>query len=69
MTSVTVSSDYRITIPRSVRTALRMRPGQKLQAFEVNGRIELIPVRGARELRGFLRGIDTHSGREDGDRV
>jgi hypothetical protein len=33
-----------------------------------DGRVELIPVRPAKALRGFLKGIDTMVSR-DGDRV
>ena len=36
--------------------------------IEYDGRIELIPDRDISELRGFLKGIDTHIEREE-DRV
>ncbi len=59
MEVVTVSPKYQVVIPRSVRERLGIAPGQKVQALVHDGRIELIPLRPARELRGFLRGIDT----------
>ena len=43
-----------------------MRSGQKVQAFEYEGRVEFVPVRSAKALRGFLRGIDTAVPRERG---
>jgi len=46
-------------IPRAVRERLKLSPGQKVQALVYDGRVELIPLRPARALRGFLRGIDT----------
>ena len=46
-------------IPKAIRDLLRLRPGQKVQAIAYEDRIELIPVRRAKEMRGFLRGIDT----------
>jgi hypothetical protein len=47
---------------------LNLRPGQKMQVVEYEGRIELIPERDIKELRGFLKGINTEFKREK-DRV
>jgi AbrB family looped-hinge helix DNA binding protein len=52
--AVTVSPKYQVIIPKIVREALGLRPGQKMQVGEYGGRIELIPERDIRELRGFL---------------
>jgi AbrB family looped-hinge helix DNA binding protein len=61
---VTVSPKFQVVIPREVREALGISPGQKLRAIALNGRVELVPVKPARALRGFLRGIDTTVKRE-----
>ena len=66
--SVTVSPKYQVVIPKTVREALNLRPGQKMQVIEYAGRIELIPERDIKELRGFLKGINTEFKREE-DRV
>lgn len=68
MQSVTVSPKYQIVIPKTVREALKLRPGQKMQIVECAGRIELIPERDIKELRGFLKGMNTKFKREE-DRV
>jgi len=68
MQSVTVSPKYQVVIPKTVREALHLRPGQKMQIVEYDGRIELIPERDIKELRGFLKGINTDFTREK-DRV
>jgi AbrB family looped-hinge helix DNA binding protein len=68
MNEVTVSPKYQVVIPRDVREALGITAGQKLRAIALNGRIELVPVKPARALRGFLRGIDT-SVKRDKDRL
>ena len=68
MQIVTVSPKYQVVIPKSVRRAINLRPGQKMQVVEYNGRIELIPLRDIAELRGFLKGINTKFERED-DRI
>jgi AbrB family looped-hinge helix DNA binding protein len=68
METVLVSPKFQIVIPRAVREALSIRPGQKVQVVQYEDRIELIPIRPMREMRGFLRGIDTTIEREP-DRV
>lgn len=64
MQAVTVSPKYQVVIPRAVRDNLRLRPGQKLQVIEYDGRIELVPDRPLKEFRGFLKGINTSFKRE-----
>ena len=68
MQIVTVSPKYQVVIPKNIRDALKLRPGQKMRVIEYDGRIELIPDRDISELRGFLKGIDTRVEREK-DRV
>ncbi len=64
MTSTTLSPKFQIVIPKAVREALHLVPGRKFHVLHYNGRIELIPVRDAKSMRGFLRGIDTRVPRE-----
>ena len=68
MQSVTVSPKYQIVIPKTVRDSLNLQPGQKMQVIEYAGRIELVPERDIKELRGFVKGINTEFKREK-DRV
>lgn len=68
MQSVTVSPKYQVVIPKPIRDTLRLRPGQKMQIIEFEGRIELIPELPIKELRGFLKGMNTKFNRED-DRI
>lgn len=63
--TATVSPKYQIVIPKSVRGPLRLSPGQKVQVVAYDNRIELIPLRPARSMRGSLEGIDTEVPRED----
>jgi AbrB family looped-hinge helix DNA binding protein len=62
--AITMSPRLQITIPKPIRARLRLRPGRKLQAIACDDRITLIPVRRLKEMRGFLRGIDTRVARE-----
>jgi len=66
--TVTVSSKYQIVIPRNVRKSMGIKPGEKVQVMQYEDRIELIPQRRLKEMRGFLKGIDTRVPR-DRDRV
>ena len=68
MSVVTISPKYQVVIPKAVREKLALKPGQKVRAIAYEGRVELIPVRPLRELKGFLQGIDTEVEREE-DRV
>jgi len=68
MNSVILSPKFQVVIPLTVRRAMGLRAGQKMQVVEYEGRIELIPDRDIAELRGFLKGINTDFKREE-DRV
>ncbi len=68
MQTVTVSPKFQVVIPRAVRDSMHLRPGQKMQVVEYDGRIELVPEQDITELRGFLKGINTKFKREK-DRV
>lgn len=68
MDTVLVSQKFQVVIPRAIREALGIEPGQRLQAFRYGDRVELIPVRPLAQARGFLAGLDSRVERE-GDRV
>jgi AbrB family looped-hinge helix DNA binding protein len=64
MQAVTVSPKFQVVIPQAVREAMGLQPGVKLQVIQFENRIELIPVRGAKTLRGSLKGLQTDVPRE-----
>ena len=64
MSSVTLSSKYQVVIPKDVREGLDLSPGDSIEVLALDGRIELIPVRPAKELRGFLKHLDNNFERE-----
>jgi AbrB family looped-hinge helix DNA binding protein len=68
MGTVTISPKYQVVIPKDIREKLGLSPGQKVQAVVYDDRIELIPVRPIKKMRGFLKGINTRVDRE-ADRV
>ena len=68
MKPVTISPKYQVVIPREVRQSMEIKPGSKVQVLLYENRIELIPIKNLRRMRGFLKGIDTTVERER-DRV
>jgi AbrB family looped-hinge helix DNA binding protein len=64
MSAVTVSPKYQVVIPKEIRESLKILPGQKVQVIAYGGRIELVPVRTLKRMRGFLKGIKTRVPRE-----
>lgn len=68
MTTVTVSPKYQIVIPKEIRESMGIVSGQKVQIMSYQGRIEVIPLKPMKEMRGFLEGIDTTVLREK-DRI
>jgi hypothetical protein len=45
-----------------------LKPGQKIVIIEKDGVIHLIPQKPIKEMRGFLKGIDTSQLRDEEDR-
>ena len=68
METITISPKFQVVIPKSIREQLGLVPGQKIQAIAHGDRIEFLPIRPARELRGVLRGLDTQVLRDEGER-
>ena len=64
MASVTIWPKFLVVIPKPIRGKLNLSRGQKVRVFVCEGRIELIPLRPIKEMRGFLKGIDTNRERE-----
>jgi bifunctional DNA-binding transcriptional regulator/antitoxin component of YhaV-PrlF toxin-antitoxin module len=59
-----VSQKYEVLIPRTVGEKVGLRPGQEVQFIPDDNRIEVIPLRHPRELRGFAEGMNIDFERE-----
>ncbi len=68
MTTVTVSTKFQVVIPKDIRNKIELKPGQKFQVLNYGDRIEFVPIKNIKELKGFLKGIDTTIEREK-DRI
>ena len=68
MTAVTVSPKFQIVIPKDIRESMGLVSGQKVQVLTYRNRIELIPIKPMKEMKGLLTEIDT-AVKRDKDRL
>ncbi len=68
MTLVTVSLKYQLVIPKEICESMGITSGQIIEIFSYKNRIELVPIKPIKELKGILKGIDTNINREK-DRI
>jgi len=68
MISVIVSPKFQVVIPKEVRESMGIVSGQKIQILTYRNRIEMIPVKPMKKMKGFLKGIDT-AVKRDKDRI
>lgn len=69
MNTATISPKFQVVIPKAVREDLRLVPGQVVQVIGFGDRVEFLPLRTARDLRGMLRGHDLSFERDHGERL
>lgn len=64
----TISSKFRIVIPKKARQRLNLKPKQKLMVVEKDGMLVLIPEMSIKSLRGIAAGTVSNDFRDKGDR-
>ena len=57
METITVSPKFQVVIPKKIREALHLKPGEQLQIYILDGNIRIHRPRSLQELRGFAKGI------------
>ena len=65
MKVVTISPKFQVVIPQVIRDSLKLKAGEKVFVFQYDNRIEYIPQRKLKDMKGFLKGIDTDILRDD----
>lgn len=68
MVQATLSSKYQLVIPKAIREETGITPGEKIQIINKNGIINLIPSHLLKDLRGYLKGMDSKNFREEKER-
>lgn len=67
MHTVKVSPKFQVVIPKEVRERLKLRPGQDLIIYEIDGQIRLEAPRKPKSLRGLARGLQWEKSDRDHD--
>jgi AbrB family looped-hinge helix DNA binding protein len=68
MNTVTLSKEYQLVFPEEIRETIGLKAGTSYEVLSYNNRIELIPIKSIKYLRGKFKGIDTNIIRDD-DRI
>jgi AbrB family looped-hinge helix DNA binding protein len=69
MSKVKLSPKFQVVIPQSVREKLDLKPGEQIVVIEKEGIIHLIPLKPIKQMRGFAKGTDTQTIRDEEDRL
>ena len=64
-TFVTLSPKYQIVIPKEVRERLKLKPGQKLHVFVLNGVLQIAVPKPVSEIFGMVKGLRWEEGDRD----
>ncbi len=65
MAAVTISPKFQVVIPKEVRESMSLKSGEKLEVVQYGHRIELIPIKGMKALKGHLKGMNPDFEREE----
>jgi len=68
MEAVTVSPKYQVVIPKSIRSEMDIKPGEKVVMFEKDGIIHMIRIQSIKDLRGIFKGMSTDGLRDETER-
>ena len=68
MVTVKVSPKFQVVIPKELRESMGIKVGQSIQMISYGDRLELIPIKPIKEMRGSLKGIET-TVKKDKDRL
>ena len=67
MQTVKVSPKFQVVIPKELRERLKLRPGQELVIYDIDGQIRLEYPHKPRSLRGSARGLQWKESDRDHD--
>jgi len=65
MNTATLSSDFELIFPTEISQSLGLKAGTTFEVISYKNRIELIPIKPMKDLKGIFKGIDTTINRVD----
>lgn len=68
MSVATLSSKFQLSLPKALREAMKLQPGQQFELIPMGSVIQMVPKTSIRELRGVARGANTERYRDREDR-
>ncbi len=69
MATATVSSKFQISLPKEIREAMHIQPGQQFEFIPMGTVLQLAPKTSIEELRGIARGANPSDYRDRRDRA
>ena len=69
MSTATLSSKFQLSLPKSLREAMQLQPGQQFELIPMGSIIQLVPKTSIKELRGIAHGANPAQYRDRADRA
>ncbi len=69
MSTATLSSKYQLSLPKALREAMHLQPGQQFELIPTGSVIQLVPKTSIKKLRGIARGANPSHYRDRKDRA
>ncbi len=68
MSTATLSSKFQLSLPKALREAMHLQPGQQFELIPMGSIIQLVPKTSIESLRGIARGANPEAYRDRTDR-
>ena len=68
MSVATLSSKFQLSLPKALREAMQLRPGQQFELIPMESVIQMVTKTSIKELRGIARGANPAKYRDRTDR-
>jgi bifunctional DNA-binding transcriptional regulator/antitoxin component of YhaV-PrlF toxin-antitoxin module len=69
MNTVTLSKEYQINFPKEIFQPIGCEAGTSFEVITYANKVELVPIKRRKSLRGIFKGMDTAFEREEEDRL
>lgn len=69
MSTATLSSKYQLSLPKALREAMQLKPGQQFELIPMGSVIQMVPKTSIKQLRGVARGANPEKYRDRTDRI